>query len=75
MSAGVFSTSMSGVTPSFSIAHLPFEIVEREIRRGDAAVVDHVGHAEGADQSAPRARADERTELRGVEVVRKRVAA
>ena len=51
------------------------EIVECEIGRGDAAVVDRVRDAERADQATPCARADERSELRGPEVVRERIAA
>src|SRR5689334_10439464 len=35
---------------------LATETVEREIRRRDAAVVDHVRHTERADQSTPGAR-------------------
>src|SRR5579872_7614768 len=48
---------------------LSVHIVERQVRRRDRTVVDRERNAERPNESAPRARADERTELRDTEVI------
>ena len=66
---------MSGSTPWPSANHRPFGIVHAERRHRDAAAVDQVWRSGDADQPAPRARADERAQLRFAEVERERIAA